>query len=176
MTIQEMLANGKDIIAIDPQALDQAWLRQSEHVYESMSSLADAKYQVAKKKAALDLLQAKMAKRVRLDPAKYDLSKVTVDAVNEAVLVSDEYQAANAALTEAYLIQNKLQALVDSLDHKKKALEALGYLYAQNFYSAPKTPQQRDEELDKIAERAKARREVPKGGSGTAPAKTKPRA
>ncbi len=150
----------KNLIRIDPQNLDQEWLEQAEHMYQACLMLTDAKYKVAQLRSKLDLVQAKVAKKVRMNPDAYDVTKVTIESVKDAVMLSDEFQAANTELIEAMHTQGKIQATVDALDHKKKALEALGYMYAQNFYAAPKTPERLNADMEAAGARAAARKKA----------------
>ena len=61
-------------------------------------------------------------------------------AVEEAILLTEDHTKALAKLNAAKYHQDLCQALVDALDHKKKALESLAYLHGQNYFSAPKEP------------------------------------
>ena len=157
MTRNEIVEHDQDLVSIDATRLDKEWLSQAETVYHASVLLADARADVSKRKAALELLAAQLSKLVRANPGAYDLVKVTEGSLEEVVLMQKSYQEALALLNKAHHTEGLRRALFDALEHKKKALEAMGYLYAQNFYAAPKMPD-KDPEMDAAAQRIKKKK------------------
>lgn len=140
MTTDEQADAGASAVSIDETRLDKEWIGQAETFYDAAVELAHARSKVAEAKAALDVMMALCAKKIRKNPEKYDLMKVTESAVEEAILLTEDHTKALAKLNGAKYHQDLCQALVDALDHKKKALESLAYLHGQNYFSAPKEP------------------------------------
>jgi len=128
-----------DPVRIDSTKLDVEWVAQPETFYEAATELATARYRVAQSKARLDVVEATVSRRIRKSPDKYDLgANPSIPSVQAAMIVSKEYAEALDHLNKAKYRQDMIQALVDALDHKKKALESLAYLHGQNYYSTPK--------------------------------------
>jgi hypothetical protein len=145
-------------VKVDDTRLDWEWVNQPETFYEAATDLAEARFKVAEAKASLEVIEATVARRVRLTPDKYGVAaNPTVAAVDGAVKVSKEYTEALDRLNKAKYRQDMCQALVDALDHKKKALESLAYLHGQNYNSMPKMRDQ-SPEMDRAAKRAKVKK------------------
>lgn len=151
---------GPSPVAIDETRLDHEWVHQPEAFYAAAADLAKSRHKVAEAKAGLDVAEALMSRKVRAAPDKYGLSaSPTVGAIDGAVKLSAEYAEAVDKLNRAKFRQDMCQALVDALDHKKKALESLVYLHGQNYFSTPK--EKPSPEMERAAVKARAK----KGGT-----------
>ena len=93
-------------------------------------------------KQQLEVLEAKLAKDMRLEPEKFGLAKVTEAAIKEAVIAHDERQKLSSKIVEAKFEREILQYAVTAFEHRKKALENAVSLYLCGFYSQPKDPEE----------------------------------
>ena len=88
-------------LTIDQDALDVEWLEQPRLMMRYARIEAEAEKQYANARASLELIKAEVDKTVRMNPEKFDIAKITEGAVSAAILMTDEYKEALAAVTEA---------------------------------------------------------------------------
>lgn len=144
-----------NVLEIDPDALDQEWLKQPGLYFEFAEQLADARRKLDRAKSALDVVAADLDKCIREDPQQFDLEKITEAQVTKTVLVQDEYQEALKEVQNANYRVNLIQAMVTALDHRKKALENFVFLHGQNYFSEPRA---RGEEAQEYVGQQRKRR------------------
>lgn len=139
--------------AIDLNQLDKEWLGQAELFYQWSRYLADCRAFTETKRREVDLTKAEVFLDVVQNPTRYGFTaevdpkkpneikpiKPTVDAINAAVESSQEYQIANKELIAARHTQDVAVAVVDSLDHRKRALENLVRLHLAGYFATPQS-------------------------------------
>ena len=139
---------------IDPDALDVEWIEQANLFYkysdalnEAMEKKNDLKLKIEYAKEKLDELKAALDLSIRKNPEEFGLSKVTESSINSAILIHKEYKNALESLydvkkefNEAQSATNKLFSCVSTMEQKKSALENLGKLLAQQYFSSPDSP------------------------------------
>lgn len=138
MTDEKHWINGIDPFAIDPNRLDMEWLRQPEAYHREAVKLADLRKRLEMAKADRDVTVAEAAQGVRRNPAAYGLEKVTEAGVNEVVTM--RCRNAEQKVIDAKHDHDVQQAMIDSLDHRKKALEDLVRLRLASYYAEPNMP------------------------------------
>ena len=150
---------------IDPDKLDEEWLRQSRLYRKRARRLAECRDELERAEAACDVVEAELDRDVRRDPQRFDVQKVTEGVVERTVLLQPRYQAAHERWLKAKFAVDIAYADVKSLDHKKNALEFLTILRNKDYYSAPRVPAWADEstrermaDAEKAAVRSKGRR------------------
>ena len=126
-----------DIFDIDCNRLDEEWINQPALFHEHATNLAEANKELAEAKAQMEVVKAEVDKHVRADPVSYGLEKVTEVGIEKAVLASDEYSDARAEYIEAQYEVDMCWAAVNSLNHRKSALERLVSLHGQDYFSVP---------------------------------------
>lgn len=148
-----------DFLEIDPHRLDEEWVNQPNLYYDYASHLADARQAYEDAKNNLELVRAELDKAIREDPEEFGVEKVTEKAVESAVILEDEYQAAQKQVNYSRHTMDVAQAAVGSLDHRKRALEKLVDLFLANYFSEPKRKSK--EETTDIKQRGSKRRHKP---------------
>ena len=125
-------------VDIDPYRLDEEWVKQPKlyHVYAEKA--ADARQALDDAKNELEVVRASLYKEISAFPDKFGLSKTTEAAINNAMTVSDEYQQATQAVINAKHTVAVVEAAVQALDQRKKALEKLVDLHIADYYSKPR--------------------------------------
>lgn len=126
-----------NILDIDPDRLDEEWISQPSTFAEYAEKLAEAKREMDVAKGELEVVEAELSKSIRLHPDKYSIEKLTEPIIASTILLQKEYKTAHASFIEAKYNVALVQAMVDALDHKKKALESMVYLWGANYYSTP---------------------------------------
>ena len=123
---------------LDANRLDQEWLNQPKLYHEYATKLADARRDHEQAKANLKLVESEARLRIRKNPTQYDLPKATEGAIEEVVVTQPDYRKALHKMLEAKHASEVLQATVDALDHRKKALEKLVELRLHDYYAEPR--------------------------------------
>lgn len=127
-------------IRIDDGALDLEWLEQPSLMMKYTRLLADAEKELDLAKEELDLVKSDIDKDIRLNPDKYDLSKVTDAAVLAAISTQTGFKRVSKRVVDARYEVNVLKGAVKAFEQRKDALENLGRLLALNYFAGPKIP------------------------------------
>ena len=139
-------------IAIDPEFLEEEWLRQPSLYFKYSDMKRQAAEDQSKAKDKLELWKAQTSLRIRSDPEGFGIKKATNDSVAEKILVllsegpmdKEDIDGFGfnhkKAYDEATYRLNVFGNVLSSLDHKKKALEMLVQLHVSNWFSGPKEP------------------------------------
>jgi hypothetical protein len=111
---------------IDPLALDIEAAQQAERFYFWAERSVKAK-------AALDALEAKLQKAIRLEPDKYGLEKTTEKSIEAAMKGTEEWQ-------DAKKVSGIADARTKTMDMKKRMIEVLITLHGQQYFAGPSAP------------------------------------
>lgn len=138
---------GTSPLRVRENQLDRDWLDQPELMQEYCERAADARKRVNEAKDALAVVEAEQKREARLHPSRYGIVKLSNDAVNEAVVLTQPYREASRELIEAQHELELIQASVTALEHKKKALENLVSLWSMSYFSQPRSEPVDEERL-----------------------------
>lgn len=138
--IYSMVIDYEKDVSINPDALDVEWLEQPQLMLKYGKLAAYTKLEADRAKERLEVIKAELDKDIRMNPDKYDITKITESVVINTILLQPEYQAAN----EEYIKLNYEAALarytVQAIDTKKEALENLVKLYGMQYFAGPSVP------------------------------------
>ena len=141
----------QDFFVINQGRLDEEWLGQPKAFYRYALRLADAKADLERAKADRDVTAAEVDQEIRANPAAFGLGdKQTEAAIKNAGAVEVRIIKANKAIIKAKHEVDILQAAVDAMDHRKKALENLVHLFGMNYFAEPKAPKNAKERMQKV--------------------------
>ena len=162
-----------DFFDIDINRLDKEWINQPKMYFKYSTKLTDAKEEVERCKARIEIAgdelketKARLDLRIRKHPKKFlgSTDKPTEAAISNRILLHSFYAKAKALiykLTEELIIANKAVSVcysaVNTLDHRKSALERLVSLHGQNYFSTPKPIDARSLEVTSDIEKGAAR-------------------
>ncbi len=127
-----------DFFDLDKYALDNEWMNQPKLYFKYALKLADAREAFERAKAERDVVEAELDKDIRLHPQNYDMAKVREASVQQTILLQVQYKEANNDVIVAKHEVDVLQAVIDALDHRKRALENLVSLHAAQYFSEPR--------------------------------------
>lgn len=130
----------EDDVRIDEMALDVEWLRQPELMAKYARLAAEARRAYDLEKERRDVVRAQVRARLLSNPEAYGLSKTTEAAVEAAIVLDPEYQAASRAVIEAKYSVDMMAAAVQAMEGRKAALENLVRLYAASYFAGPSVP------------------------------------
>lgn len=139
---------------IDPDALDVAWIEQADLFYKYSDALNkaleeknDLKLALEYQKEQLDAIKAKIDLEIRRDPDAFGLPKLTESVVSSAILLQPAYKKAldnlyeeKKRFNEVQNQVNQLYSCVNTMEQRKSALENLGKLLNQQYFSSPESP------------------------------------
>jgi hypothetical protein len=148
-----MAKNTDSFVEIDLDNLDDEWVNQPKLYFKWASKLADARQSLDEAEAEQELVTAELDAEIRAKPKKYKLGeKPTVQAIKAAILIQTRYTDAQQMVNACRHTLNHLQAGVNALDHKKRALEKLVDLHIHNYNSSPRLPRD-DESRERLNDR-----------------------
>lgn len=129
----------QDILKIDQNNLDLEWIKQPDLVYEIAMDVANNRLRMDTLKDELSLLEATLSKEARSNPEDFEIEKVTEKAIEMAILSHEDYQAKQIECRDARYDYEINVALLNALEHKKRALESLVSLHGQSYFSTPRS-------------------------------------
>lgn len=125
------------ILDIDKFRLSDEWTQQPRLCFEWGEKLANARADLEYAKSNLDIVDADLDAAIRRDPAEYDLEKVTEAAVKSLVANDTKHIKAVHDVIDSGKRVGVLSAAVNSIDHRKRALEKLVDLLLADQYAKP---------------------------------------
>jgi hypothetical protein len=126
-----------DVLEIDRDNLHVEWLRQAKVFGEWAAKLADKKGELDIVESRLDVVVAELDRSIRSHPDRYDIVKVSEDAIKKTILLQEAHQKATARVNRVRHEVAVIDAYVKALDHKKKALENLVVLWMNDYFAEP---------------------------------------
>lgn len=130
--------NKASLLSINLNELEREWTEQPVLYFKWARKLSKARLRLDEAKAELELVKADLDSEIRAKPEKFDLDKVTNPAVEAAVMASEQYTDALTKLNRARYNANTLEAFVQALEHRKRALENCVTLYGMDYFSIPR--------------------------------------
>ncbi len=134
---------------IDDTALDIEWLHQPRIMLEYTGIQARAKREVDRLNEKLSVCRAELDKKIRNNPDKFDLPKITEPIITSTIIVQKKYRSIMRELIEAKYEKEMTVGAVSSVEHKKTSLENLSRLVAINYFAGPRTPRDLPKEVAK---------------------------
>ena len=138
-----------DFFQLDQNELDKEWVNQPGLYFRYASELAAARHELEKIKAEKELTIAELDRDVRRNPQQFGLEKTTETTVQHTIVVQKRYQEVNDAFLRALHDVDVCKVAVDTLDHRKKALENSVSLWLANYFSKPSSKDHK-ERMDKV--------------------------
>jgi hypothetical protein len=127
-------------IKIDETALDVEWLEQPTLLLKYTKNAAMRRKILDETKEALDIVKAGVDKKIRTNPDKYGIDKITENAINNAILSNYDFQEANKLYIEAKYEVDIAQSAVNAIYQRKEALENLVKLHGMQYFAGPTMP------------------------------------
>lgn len=144
------------MLQIDHNALDVECLEQPGSFMRISQAAAQSNAELDRAKESLDVMKAEISKKIRLNPEKYGIEKLTEAQVECAVISEPSYRDAQQKLIDLREQANILGGAVRAFDQRKKMLELLVSLYGQQYFAGPKMPRDLNLEVAKDSLRRKA--------------------
>jgi len=130
----------KDIFEIDKNNLDKEWERQASLMYKLGELSADAYDEWSKAKSKLGYLKGSIELDYRTGRRKVEgMDKLTESSIKAAVECDANIMEWQDKVNDLKHQYDLYAHGVESLQHKKKALEQLESLLLNKYYAAPKS-------------------------------------
>ena len=134
------MSNYEKDVTIDPDALDVECLGQPGLIFKYSKKSAEAQQELSNAKEKVELEKAELDKKIRTNPKKYGIEKITETVVLNVILTQFDYKDAVRIYQDAQFEVNILRGVMDALNNKKSALENLVKLHGQNYFAGPSVP------------------------------------
>ena len=135
-------------MTIDPDALDVEWIEQPRLMMQYSRHAAKTRLEVERKKEELDIVRAGLDMKIRVDPEKYGIVKLTESVVSSTIITQKEYMEVNEEFLLLQYESNMAQGAVRALEGKKTALENLVKLHGQQYFAGPSVPRDLSKEWE----------------------------
>lgn len=153
-----MKNNEDDFLVIDEHNLDREWVDQSPKYFKWAARSAEARLRFDDAKAELEVVKAELGLKIRKQPERYGLDKITEVVVAAAVLMRGECADAVEKLHQARYDHGIAEAAVKALDQRCTALEKLVKLRLADYFSEPRAPEGAKEVMDEKVKQSVRRR------------------
>lgn len=143
----------KEFFDFDKFNLDEEWVKQPALYHEYATKLANARADVEELKAALELKEAELYTDIRARPSHYDLDpekSPTEGMVRNTIIMDTGYQESLKRLNDKKREMGQFSVAVETLDHRKYALQNEVQLFLANYFSKPQAPEGARERLKKL--------------------------
>jgi|TARA_Y100000310_G_scaffold218179_1_gene219346 hypothetical protein len=127
----------KDIV-INEKDLKEEWERQAGLYLHYSVELAHVEKEKNKTREQLDLVKAKLDKKIRENPKDFGIAKITENVISNSIMLQEEFVHLNEIYINKVYEVSVLQGVIRAFDHKKKALENLVQLYLSGYNAEPK--------------------------------------
>jgi len=162
MLVREGLLESELVFGIDKNLLDDEWLNQPKLYFNWAVQLEDARAELDSIKAEFDVVQADLDLDIRANPDKYgelpkdavEKGKITEKMVAASLVMQPEYKNAQQAVFTAKHRVGVLQAAVNALDHRKRALEKLVDLHGQKYFATPRASEDSRDAMGEVERRS----------------------
>lgn len=136
----DLKSRARKILEVDLDRLEEEWEKQPLLCFEFMTELVEAREEMDRRKADLELTDAELDHEVRSRPEEFGLDKVTEPAIKATILCHDRHRAAHHDWLAAKSLVGYLQAAVECVtDQRKKALENEVDLLLGGYWSKPRS-------------------------------------
>jgi hypothetical protein len=127
-------------VRIDELALDIEWLEQSTLMLRFAKNEARLEREMDEAEEALELYKAELDSKIREDPEKYKLEKITEGAIKAITLQDKTYKDLSKEYLDSKFEYKVAKGAVKALENKKDALENLVKLNGQSYFAGPVVP------------------------------------
>jgi hypothetical protein len=132
---------------IDINRLDEEWIQQPKNVYNMYLQLAESKEILNTARAKAEVTTAELDFKIRSNPQKFGIEKVTEAGINNVIKMQVPYLKAQKRIIQAQKNHDIVIAAVNALDHKKSALERLVALHGQAYFAKPQASDENSKEI-----------------------------
>lgn len=139
------------IVAISEFELDKECVRLPSQYRQAAFNAAETNRDIDEAKAELKVTEAELCIKIRQDPSKFGLEKLTEGALREMVLLNPKVRALEAKIRGLEHTESMQKALCAALDMKKRSLTNLVELHSAGYHATVRPSPEGRETLNKIS-------------------------
>jgi hypothetical protein len=147
--------NYENDIKIDCDQLDLEWLDQASTFMKYARNAAGCRKYLDEVKEKLDLVKAELDQKIRKNPKKYKIEKITEPVVSATIIQQEDFKVVNKEYMEAKYELDIAQAAVSAMNQRKEALENLVKLHGMQYFAGPKVPRELRQKREEREEQQK---------------------
>jgi len=145
----------KKDVTIDEGALDYELLIQADLRRKYGENLSEMESRRDRMQDKLDVCRAEIDRDIRTSPEDYEITvKLTETVIANTILLQNEYRETLELLRELEYEVKYTKHAVQSIEHKKSALEELVKLHGQSYFAGPRIPRDLSKERERKNEAA----------------------
>lgn len=150
-----------NLFAIDPERLDEEWVKFANEYYNRACQLADARMDYEILKSKRDLIVAELDRDIRTNPDSFGINKVTETVIENTILLQEKYKKVNEEVIKTKHDVDNLDAAIEAMNCKKSGLENMVKLRLANYYSDPivKNEKVSEEKIKEIRKQGQIKRD-----------------
>lgn len=156
---REVLDGFKSRLSVDPCNLEIECRDQSVLLEEVGEITAEIKRVSRAAKEHLEYIKADLSTRIRKEPEKYDITKITEGAVASAVVLQPEYQKAVEEMLDAMEHADTFSTLLIAVEQRKSLIKDAVSLYIHEYYLSQKLTGE-EQNLGKVTEEQIAKKRL----------------
>lgn len=137
-------------LQIDKYGLDEEWSKQASTFHKWSVQLAEAEMERDRAKENVDLVRAELDMLIRQKPYEFKIEKITEAAINSAIITDKKYKDSVDEYLKLKYNHKIIQSAIESLNHKKFALDNLVRLFLSEYYLREAPPQDRTSMLNEM--------------------------
>lgn len=112
-------------------------LERHTHIYLKYMDLEVEAQDIRDKlERRVDLIKAEMDAKVRSNPKRYGIEKISEGAIKSVVIKSQQYQEAEEEYLRAVKRARTLSGIMKGMEHRKASLKELTSLFTNGYYTA----------------------------------------
>lgn len=155
-----MELNYEQDLKIDETALDIECLDQAILMMRYSKELARAEKRVSNIKEELSVERAELDKDIRSNPDTFGIEKITESAINNCIILQDDYKAIQKKLIDAQYEAKMIKGAVDAVQQRKDMLQELVKLHGQRYFAGPKVERDLSGEVAKKHSRSQSNQAI----------------
>jgi hypothetical protein len=133
-----------EAMEIDKLNLDREWVDHPQFYAAALLRHAEAREALDEAKRTLEEAEAKLATRIRKDPDRFGIEKLTEAALKQIVEADSSMKVLRTDVLEAKSSVDYCQVVCTAMAEKSNALKHLTQLYAAQYFSLAPAPIDRD--------------------------------
>jgi len=133
--IREKLESIRARMPISRERLDEECVYQAAFYAEVGDFVSQLKHEARQAKDRADFVAADLRDKARKNPGSFGISKVTIDAIEDAVVIHPEYQKASKFYLDTQYLADCASVLLAAAEQRKSMVKDAVSLFVHEYYS-----------------------------------------
>lgn len=151
-TLLEQIKEFKEKLPVNKHQLDVECSQQAPLYNEVGELVKSLKHSARVAKDHLEFVKAKIKDDMRRNPGKYGMAKTTVDAIEDACVVSEEYQTALTKYSEDQYLSDLGEVTLEATGQRKSLIRDAVTLFVHEYYMTSQDMSSQKREISNVSE------------------------